>query len=258
MKVFKTIILLIIAAFIFFGFKEYNDAFHSELNDFYKIQRECINSDVDGLCDLVLKTEAPIKLDVFTLTIYIFTQTVTRYLVLLIPVFLIFIGIKNLNKKNFRKELLSIWKYSLLIPCLLIIAFLMSILVSNNFDYQATIKSNIGIIPYEYYSLSFIITYLLVFILRSIYWINLGLISIKICKKKAMSIFTAYLLFITLALVGQLIPGKYLAFGYIWRYEYIKSLPLMILANASLAIISTLIILKQYHQINKKKKLKSL
>lgn len=258
MKYFKIIILFIISAFIFLGFIEYNNSYQNDLNVFYTIQKECINSSSDVLCDLVLKSEAPIKLDAFTLTIYIFTQTVTRYLVLLIPLFLIFIGIEKLNKKNLKKELLTIWKYSLLIPILLIFSFLMSILVSNNFDYQNTIGSNIAIIPNEYYSVSFIITYLLVFILRSVYWINLGLISYKLCKNKIAAIIVAYLLFIILALIGDLIPGNYLAFGYIWRYEYISSLLLMMLANASIAIISTLIILQQYKENNKKKKLKSL
>ena len=258
MKYFKIIIFFIISAFIFLGFIEYNNSYQNDLNKFYTIQKECINSNSYELCDLVLKSEAPIKLDAFTLTIYIFTQTVTRYLVLLIPLFLIFIGIKKLNKKNLKKDLLSIWKNSLLIPILLIFSFLISILVSNNFDYQNTISSNIAIIPNKYYSVSFIITYLLVFILRSVYWINLGLISNKLCKNKIAAITIAYLLFIILALIGDLIPGNYLSFGYIWRYEYISSLLLMILANTSIAIISTLIILKQYKENNKKKKLKSL
>ena len=82
MKYFKIIILFIISAFIFLGFIEYNNSYQNDFNEFYTIQKECINNNSYVLCDLVLKSEAPIKLDAFTLTIYIFTQTVTRYLVL--------------------------------------------------------------------------------------------------------------------------------------------------------------------------------
>lgn len=252
MKKIQIVIILIISIFAFIGFKEYNNSFDEELNNYYNKQEECRFNNTDELCLKVHETKAPVKLDAYSLTIYVITQTTFRYITILIPLFIMIIGIKKLNKNKFKKELFNIWKSGLIVPIMILFMFLISILVSNNFDYMTTIKSNIQIIPNEFYSVYFIIVYLLVLLLRAIYWLNLGLICFKFSKNQFIATFAGYILFFALALIGEKIPGNYFGFDGIWSYHNISSLLLMIISNILLAGFTTFIIYKQYERKTKK------
>lgn len=253
MKKVKIVFFLVIALFIFLGFKEYNDSFDQDFNNFYNMQEKCQYDDKMELCDLILKSKPPVKLDAFTLTIHVIRNTKFRYMILLIPLFMIYMGTKKLNKNKFKKDILDIWKNSLIVPSIVLIMFLLSILVSNNFNYLNTIKINIALLPEKFYSISFIITYLLVLLLRGIFWLNLGIICSKKSKNWFLSLLKAYILYVILAFAGELIPGNYFKFSYIWSYENVSSLLLMIISSLFLVVVTTFIICKQYNG-----KLKSL
>ncbi len=252
MKKFQIIIFIIISVFAFIGFKEYNNSFEEDTNNFYSMQKKCIFDNTDEICMKVYESKMPVKLDAYSLTVYVITQTSFRYLTILIPLLMMFIGIKKINKNKLKKELLNIWKKGLILPAIIVFMFLISILVSNNFNYTNTIKSNIQIIPNEFYSVYFIIVYLSVLLLRSIYWLNLGLICFKFSKNKYIASFMGYILFFILALIGEKVPGNYFGFDGIWSYNNISSLALMIISNLLIVGITTFIIYKQYQGKTKK------
>lgn len=288
MRFIKNNFLWIIFLFIlcFTSIKEgirYNENYQRKVESYIKSDGKCpyyseTDEEYNRLCDEQYAKGMPIKYDTVTLSYYLLNNTDLFYnLIPVFPILLIAFSIKNFYKelksgmfrnilfkeeykKYIKKKILGTWKHALLLPVYLLFNFLVAFIISGHFDYQAVLNY------YEYppmdrylYSniLYFVFTYVVVILLHSLFWINLGLITMRKSRNYVAAVILGYILFLAISLgleiIGMIFFKKYICYfliGVIWTYESVQ-LPGMLVYALLLAIISSIFVYFLYR--NKEK-----
>ena len=118
-------------------------------------------------------------------------------------------------KKTITNMYLKLLKYALVLPTFIILMFIVSYIISGNFDFELGVKlyGSIGLNPYYAKILPiFMVVYIFTFFLHGIFWINLSIWNLKHNKNVLVSIIVSYIEFFLLAVLIELI-GTYLFSG---------------------------------------------
>lgn len=162
--------------------------------------------------------------------------------------------------KMFLKEYLKALRSTFIIPIFLVILFILTYFQSGNFDIDYTFLH--GGASYVFAGeenirnyLTFIPVYFLVLWLHSIFWANIGILSVKKNKSVAVSSIIAFVIYFLIFIVMEVFVGMivsnesviypYLGFGNIWLHYNVTSFG-MIITGFLLVIISTILVLLSY------------
>lgn len=174
------------------------------------------------------------------------------------------IGYKDSMKKLYKNALIS----AFILPVFLFIIFIVSCIISGNFDYEYGI-SHYGFDAFgmenSKHWIIFMIVYLFNFILHGIFWINIGIYNSKYNKNVVIGIIISYIEYFLIFVIFEVVfcntifyGTKYMAYfslSNIWAYSYVTLIG-MTLLSLSLAILSTFIVYLTYR--NKEKVLVEL
>lgn len=239
----------------------------------------CVEIDLDEYCKNIEQEERPKILDAFNATVYTLNGTFFSQLSFFLPLLLICVSVIGLHKdlksgffrnkvliigyrKYIRKTLLKIWKFALIIPVLVIITFIICSIITKNFDYQGTLSVGQNYVEtslYKNFPL-FCFTYIMVFFLHSLFWINLGIICAKKIRNYIACVLCAFLLYIGYCIISEIfgvfiLPeflgiegyGTYTYMGIIWSYEKVTCAG-MLIYGFLLAMLSTIIVYIKYRK----------
>lgn len=163
-------------------------------------------------------------------------------------------GYKGFIKKNYIRALGS----SLILPFFLLFVFIISFIISGNFDYKYGMKvysfTTFGVSNHEHWKI-FLIVYMLNFILHGIFWINIGLYNCKYNKNVAISIILSYFEYVLFCAIFELELEKgifsgtkysmYFNLSNIWVYSGVTLIG-MIIISLFLAVVSTIMVYLAY------------
>lgn len=240
---------------------------------------KCIEIDLAEYCKNIEQEEMPQILDAFNATVYTLNGTIFSQFSFFLPLLIICFSVielyRDLKSGFFRNKILiigyknyickiirKVWRFALILPVLAIVTFIICSIISKNFDYQQTLLLGQNYIEsslYENFPL-FCFTYIFVFFLHSLFWINLGIICTKKNRNYASGVLCAFLLYIGYCIISEIfgvyiLPeflgikgyGTYTYMGIIWSYENVTCFGMLIYGFV-LAVISTIIVYIKYHK----------
>lgn len=246
--------------------QNYNDFYYKCQNEEYKIDKFLCNKysstikNRDALSTFgyitiiysslnVLQMVAPLLIIIVS-TIYFHKMLRKGYL------------INSLTRANYESTLKKIYfktlRYSLIMPIFLLVIFIISCIISGNFDYKYGISmygfDAFGIDNYKNIFI-FIPIYLLNFKLRSVFWINIAVYNCKYNKNSIVSIIVSYIEYIMLFIIFELIFGNlffrgseymyYFNLPNIWAYTEVSRIG-MTCFSTILVVITTSIVYLTY------------
>ncbi len=240
------------------------------------------NMESKSNCDAILQLEVP-KLDTYTIFFSIVVDGPLRILCEFGPLFILIPAIWCLSKemknsfiknyslrdnyKNYLKHVLkSAYKCVWILPVVMIIVFVIScFLAKGNFNYFYALEHSYSTFDEQYLSHFglFFISFILNLLFFSIFYANLGLIYVKKNKSIVVAIIEAYLTFIGIEIVNEVIITtffykilhieiQYLLNIYdIYSYKYVFGIFPYLIVGFMCAFLSTLIVFFCYN--NKEK-----
>ena len=274
MKIFRNYKFLVVGivfllSLSIIGLWQYDSSYKFMKNEHNKMVSRCEKIDRDTSakndidCEKILSEDGPVKLDAYSLTFYIINETVFFCFLPIIPLIIIALSFEKLykyiksvkkGKYDLKKILAYVFRYSLIIPAIVIFIFIISLI------YSKSLTLNLSNIPTMYFNNIVVLTvfYLLNLALNSAFWIGLTLLVINKQRKPMIVISLAYiiyLLYITIVGVGSryisnLNISSYVRLGSIWGYDGINNILLMTLYSIFLVFIVLSI---AYIKYNRKK-----
>lgn len=242
----------------------------------------CNEEGVADACEVVALGK-PVGKDALTLYFDFTVIYSLYYLTLLGPLMVIIVSVWNLHKKlksGFYKNVLTrkkykdyikdhyikSLKYALLIPVLLIFTFLISVLLTNNFNNSDILRNFASFFGHEYFltnPISSAICYLLTFVFHGIFYVNLSYLYIKKNLHISVTILASWLTFIAVEIVSEGFIGGfvlYLIFKIPYAMHYFSLINIYIYENVDkywlipifgfvLALLSSIVI---YFQLRNK------
>lgn len=273
----KNIALIVVILFLVFtGFTTIHDFLHEQsLQHKYYLegQKECQKTGDYIVCSRYFEPYQ--KMDTITSFEYmLFCYDSTARLQLLAPLLVIIVVISKFHTyfhktlknsltrvpyhKFLLKNYINVLKYSFIIPVFLLSLFIIAYFISGNFDYKYSMK----VFGYDAFGIEnaknwllFLFVYLFNFILRSIFWINIGLYNCKCNKNKIIAIIISYVEYIMIFLVLETAIGEtifyqtdymyYLLLTNVWAFSNV-TLEGMTLMSFALAFLSLIILIFSY------------
>ena len=121
----------------------------------------------------------------------------------------------SINRIGYKKTIINIYlkllKCTLILPIFIILMFVVSYTISGNFDFELGVKLYGSIGLNSYYAKIwpiFMLSYILIFFLHGIFWINISVFNIKHNKYLIVSIIVSYIEFFLLAVIIELIGSS--------------------------------------------------
>lgn len=250
-----------------------------------QIYENCKNGTIqaDSICS---KYNTPVKKrDIISTYGYITQNYDITNLQIFAPLLIIFVAISLFHKlvrkgylKNsitrieYSKALKGIYyktlKYSFIIPIFLIIIFIISSILSDNFDYIYSVSHYM----YDSFGINnvkniviFLILYFANFILHGIFWINIGVYNSKHTKNYIACVIVSYIEYMLLLILFQIIGLNffsgtsivgYLSLPIIWTYSEGVSIYIVTIISLFISLFSSLIVYLSYR--NKEKVLEEI
>lgn len=286
-NLFLILLILSLCSLAIYGLSEYSKSFNFMEKNYNSLKNKCDSfdgnikdPDYPSYCFDVYSDNPPRKLDTINLAFYIINSTTFSLILPFIPLLIIAVGIRKMYKelksgmfKNIIliggyqeyiiKSIKQIWKYSLVIPAVILFILFISYLYSRSFNYDYTISIGANHLDIKYFQniIGFIFVYLLVLVFNAIFWLNLGLISLKKSKNYIVTTITAYIFYLGYSIIAELFCSLVLSkisifknmnlYGYvkagnIWGYDEINSLTMMFIYSILLVFISSFIVYVKY------------
>lgn len=283
MRILKNNILLIIGiiflvALSIMGLKEYDSTYKFLKNEHNKMVSKCEKTEIlnESYCREVLNDKGPVKLDAYNLTFYIINYTVFSYFLPLIPLIIIAVSIEKIYKymksgifrnmimidgykSNIFKLLKHTFKYSLIIPFIIIFIFIISATYSQNFNLGTTY------IPDMFFNKAIILVifYIINLFLNSIFWIGLGVLCAKKSRNYLVTVLGSYIIYLLYSVIMEISSGliftkikflqdlniySYIKPGNIWGYDGVNSILSMTIYSLCLVMVIFIIIYKKYNK----------
>lgn len=168
--------------------------------------------------------------------------------------------VRKSYKNTMLKEYFSALKSTLIFPIFFVILFLLTYIQTGNFDIDYTFSH--GGEGYTYVEevnirnyMIFIPVYIFVIWLHSIFWANIGVISVKKNKSVAVSVISAFIIYYLIFIIIEIFIGEwlfsgtsiqpYLGFGNIWLYNEVNYFG-MIIVGFVLALLSSVAVFLTY------------
>lgn len=281
------IVFIFLVGFIIYGIYEYDMSYSFMTQNYYSIKNKCEQQIIESnnrysFCEDFDKEQPPVKLDALNLSFYVINYTSFSLLLPFIPLLIIAMGIRKLYKEMksgiFRNIILikgyhyyiiqsvkQVVKYSLFIPVIIIIIFILSLLYTKSLDYTSSLNLNMNYMDAKYFHNIelFLSNYLIVLILNAIFWLNLGLIVLKKSRNYVISIVFSYILYLGYSIIAEILSGfifpnipilnsinlyNYMKPGNIWGYDGINSLMSMLFYSIILVLISSVVVFFKYRK----------
>ncbi len=272
-----SIIVVLISIFIVgISFHQYFNDYYGYAPKYYEYQKQCKQDKNKESCKIIKQMENPKekfkKLDVITLSCEIVQNHAFVYVQLLAPLFIIIITINRIHEEincgifryyltrmKYKDYIKKIFKSSLkpamLFPCLLILIFLISGVITNfNFRVDSEVLKIAVYDSWKYHN--FILYGLILCIvqyLMGVFYGNLGLLFCKKNKNKLIAILLGYITFFVVDIVFYVVIYALIInkiFGYHTLMKYFNLLGYFSFDGktnfAFVIIISLLLVISSY------------
>lgn len=288
LKFFSLTILLLLIIWIVSCSIQYKHDYTRNVNAYHQLVELCNmpNSEVsEATCNTILSNGKPVMPDTFTVFFQLLINSNLSLIQLIAPIIVIVLASYSFSheyytgfyknvllrmsyKEYFKYIILKTYKCIWILPAFIVILFVCSFTISGHFDVNLTLSYW----PENYIPISisviknffpFMIIFLLNIIFNSLFYANLSLIPIKKSNNYIISVISSYLLFIFCNIflevfIGILLLEKYAhisqASGIFnlfncWVYDSIPSIPLYTIYCFLLAVISFIVVIYIYHDI---------
>ena len=268
------ILLLFISGIVsVFSYIDEDEKYQIMYNSYYE---ECLINDTDQCAQYSIPFKTRDTVSTFD---RIVTSSMMRNIQIFMPLILMAIALPNFYNKfkygylknslvrdTYRKTLIKMYfdsiKFIMILPIFFLILFIISYILSRNFDYSSfhQIYQMIGAgEENSVHYIRFIISYMLTFALHGIFWINLAIFNVRGKTNILISIVISYIEYSMIFSVGEIILVPlfrntsfyyYFSLSMIWSYYGVTRIG-MIIEGIILAFISTLIVYLHYRNQEK-------
>ncbi len=288
LKLFSLIIFSLLIIWVIFCGIQYKKNYTRNVNAHNQLVELCNEKSStisEETCGMVISNGKPVMPDTFTVFFQLLINSNLSLIQLIAPMIVILLAscsfsheystgfyknklIRMSYKEYFKYIILKTYQCIWILPAFIILIFICSFIISGHFDVNLTlsywpenyIPVSISIVKNAF---PFMIIFLLNIVFSSLFYANLSLIPIRKSNNYIVSVISSYLLFIFCdifleVLVGVLLLEKYAHISQAsaifslfncWVYDSIPSIPLFTIYCFLLAVISFIVVICIYHNI---------